>query len=290
MLGLQTKRGWLHRLSQDEQKRLAEEMIKALAIATPDADKPVGQLSGGNQQKVVLARSLASQPKVLLLDEPTRGIDVGAHAEIVALIRRLCTEGPGAAGGLVGARRAGRRQRPRRGAARPPQGRRDRRRRHHPREHHSHDCRRMTTDQQTSAATATTHLRRAAARHGRPPRGLAAAGAGGHPDRRRLRRARLLHHPHRRGPPVRQPDRHPLSRHAAGAARARHGGGDRHQGHRPFGRLGDRRGRRHHRLAHPRRRSAFRHPSDRARRSAAVRRCGTASWSPCSTSSRSSPR
>ncbi len=93
MLGLQTKRGWLHRLPHDEQRRLAEEMIRALAIATPDIDKPVGQLSGGNQQKVVLARALASQPRVLLLDEPTRGIDVGAHAEVVALIRRLCAQG-----------------------------------------------------------------------------------------------------------------------------------------------------------------------------------------------------
>ncbi len=93
MLALQTKRGWLHRLSQDEQNRLADEMIKALDIDTPDADKPVGQLSGGNQQKVVLARALASRPKVLLLDEPTRGIDVGAHAEIVTLIRKLCAEG-----------------------------------------------------------------------------------------------------------------------------------------------------------------------------------------------------
>ena len=93
MLGLQLKRGWFNLLSQDQQKTLAEEMIKALNIATPDAEKPVGQLSGGNQQKVVLARSLASQPAILILDEPTRGIDVGAHAEIVALIRRLCTEG-----------------------------------------------------------------------------------------------------------------------------------------------------------------------------------------------------
>ncbi len=93
MLALQTKRGWLRRLGRDEQKRLAQEMIKALAIATPDAEKPVGQLSGGNQQKVVLARSLASQPKVLILDEPTRGIDVGAHADVVRLIRRLCSEG-----------------------------------------------------------------------------------------------------------------------------------------------------------------------------------------------------
>ena len=93
VLGLQTKRGWLSRLSFSEQERLAQEMIEALGIATPDADKPVGQLSGGNQQKVVLARSLVSGPSILILDEPTRGIDVGAHAEIVALIRKLCAEG-----------------------------------------------------------------------------------------------------------------------------------------------------------------------------------------------------
>ena len=68
-------------------------MIKTLGIATPDADKPVGQLSGGNQQKVILARWLASKSRILILDEPTRGIDVGAHAEIIALIRRLCGEG-----------------------------------------------------------------------------------------------------------------------------------------------------------------------------------------------------
>ena len=93
ILGLQTKRGWLSRLSHDQQEGLAQEMIKALAIATPDADKPVGQLSGGNQQKVVLARALTAEPRILILDEPTRGIDVGAHAEIVALIRRLCAQG-----------------------------------------------------------------------------------------------------------------------------------------------------------------------------------------------------
>ncbi len=93
MLSLQAKRGWLNPLGRKEQEQLTQEMIKALAIATPDADKPVGQLSGGNQQKVVLARSLVSQPSAVLLDEPTRGIDVGAHAEIVALIRRLCSEG-----------------------------------------------------------------------------------------------------------------------------------------------------------------------------------------------------
>lgn len=93
MLSMQAKNGWLNRISRQEQERVAAEMIKALAIATPDAEKPVKQLSGGNQQKVVLARALASKPSVMLLDEPTRGIDVGAHAEIVLLIRKLCEQG-----------------------------------------------------------------------------------------------------------------------------------------------------------------------------------------------------
>ncbi len=92
-IALQSKRGWLKALSRAEQDRLASEMIEALGIATPDAEKPVGQLSGGNQQKAVLARALVSDPRVLILDEPTRGIDVGAHAEIVALIRRLAGQG-----------------------------------------------------------------------------------------------------------------------------------------------------------------------------------------------------
>ena len=93
ILALQTKMGWLRLLPKNEQDKLAEEMIKALGIATPDADKPVGQLSGGNQQKVMLARSLVSDPRILILDEPTRGIDVGAHAEIVSLIRKLSEQG-----------------------------------------------------------------------------------------------------------------------------------------------------------------------------------------------------
>jgi simple sugar transport system ATP-binding protein len=93
VMALQSKRGWLRLLSHSEQDKLASEMIATLAISTPDAEKPVGQLSGGNQQKVLLARSLVSGPRVLILDEPTRGIDVGAHAEIVMLIRKLCGEG-----------------------------------------------------------------------------------------------------------------------------------------------------------------------------------------------------
>ena len=55
--------------------------MKRLDIATPDVDRPVRYLSGGNQQKVILARWLACEPKLLILDEPTRGIDVGAKAE-----------------------------------------------------------------------------------------------------------------------------------------------------------------------------------------------------------------
>jgi simple sugar transport system ATP-binding protein len=93
VLALQSKRGWLRRLPVEEQNRLADSMVRALAIATPDTDKLVGQLSGGNQQKVILARWLVSQSRLLILDEPTRGIDVGAHEEVVSLIRRLCAEG-----------------------------------------------------------------------------------------------------------------------------------------------------------------------------------------------------
>ncbi len=93
IISMQSKQGWLKPISRKEQERIADEMIASLGIATPDADKPVGQLSGGNQQKVVLARALASSPKILLLDEPTRGIDVGAHAEILTLIRKLCEQG-----------------------------------------------------------------------------------------------------------------------------------------------------------------------------------------------------
>jgi simple sugar transport system ATP-binding protein len=93
VLALQAKRGWLRTLSSKRQEELAENMISALHIVTPDSEKPVGQLSGGNQQKVILARWLASEPEFLILDEPTRGIDVGAHAEIVQIIKQLCSDG-----------------------------------------------------------------------------------------------------------------------------------------------------------------------------------------------------
>jgi monosaccharide-transporting ATPase len=66
-----------------------------LSIATPDANKKVGELSGGNQQKVILARWMATQPDLLILDEPTRGIDVGAKAEIQRLMLEMCEDGMG---------------------------------------------------------------------------------------------------------------------------------------------------------------------------------------------------
>lgn len=93
ILALQAKMGWFNTLPRQKQDALADEMIKALSIATSSADKPIKELSGGNQQKVILARWLISNPDLLILDEPTRGIDVGAHAEIVQIIKRLAQQG-----------------------------------------------------------------------------------------------------------------------------------------------------------------------------------------------------
>jgi len=93
IIALQAKRGWLSPLPRAEQQAIADHFIKALDIRTTDAEKPIRLLSGGNQQKALLSRWLATQPRLLLLDEPTRGIDVGAHAEIIRLIEKLCADG-----------------------------------------------------------------------------------------------------------------------------------------------------------------------------------------------------
>ncbi|MEF2070411.1 galactofuranose ABC transporter, ATP-binding protein YtfR [Consotaella aegiceratis] len=92
-LALQARRGWARPLSRREQDEIADHYIAALDIRTAGKDMPLKFLSGGNQQKVLLARWLATNPRFLILDEPTRGIDVGAHAEIIRLIRELCRQG-----------------------------------------------------------------------------------------------------------------------------------------------------------------------------------------------------
>ena len=73
--------------------RIARRFVDQLRIRTPSIEQEVGNLSGGNQQKIVLARWLARRPKVLILDEPTRGVDVGAKAEIYSIINTLAAEG-----------------------------------------------------------------------------------------------------------------------------------------------------------------------------------------------------
>ncbi|MFQ8430049.1 galactofuranose ABC transporter, ATP-binding protein YtfR [Amaricoccus sp. W119] len=93
ILALQAHRGWAKPLSPREQSDLARHYIRALDIRPPVPERPIKFLSGGNQQKVILARWLATKPRFLILDEPTRGIDIGAHAEIIRLIEQLCAEG-----------------------------------------------------------------------------------------------------------------------------------------------------------------------------------------------------
>ena len=93
ILAMQGTRGWLRAISRNTQEAIAGQYISALGIVTPGQEQPVKNLSGGNQQKVILARWLASQPRLLILDEPTRGIDVGAKAEIMKLMARSCADG-----------------------------------------------------------------------------------------------------------------------------------------------------------------------------------------------------
>jgi monosaccharide-transporting ATPase len=93
ILAMQADLGWFKYLNMKKQYEIAEEYIKLLNIVTPSPDQPVKNLSGGNQQKVILARWLATNPRLLILDEPTRGIDVGAKAEIQKLVLLLAEEG-----------------------------------------------------------------------------------------------------------------------------------------------------------------------------------------------------
>jgi simple sugar transport system ATP-binding protein len=93
ILALQASRGWTRPIPASQRDELVAKYIKALDIRPADPEARVGRLSGGNQQKVLLARWLITQPKLLILDEPTRGIDVGAKAEIQKLVVSLSEDG-----------------------------------------------------------------------------------------------------------------------------------------------------------------------------------------------------
>ena len=93
ILAIQSKRGMFKLLPQKEQNEIADRYIELLQIKTPTPETLVKQLSGGNQQKVILARWLATNPDFLILDEPTRGIDVGTKTEIQKLVLKLADEG-----------------------------------------------------------------------------------------------------------------------------------------------------------------------------------------------------
>ncbi len=92
ILALQVMRGFFRPMSRSEADKFADEYIAALNIKTASKDTPVGSLSGGNQQKVILARWLLTHPDYLILDEPTRGIDVGTKLEIQKLVLKLAQE------------------------------------------------------------------------------------------------------------------------------------------------------------------------------------------------------
>ena len=93
IFAMQVMRGFFRPLSKAEANKYAEEYIKLLDIKTASADTPIKSLSGGNQQKCILARWLLTHPDYLILDEPTRGIDIGTKVDIQKLVLKLASEG-----------------------------------------------------------------------------------------------------------------------------------------------------------------------------------------------------
>lgn len=93
MIALQAKRGMFKLLSKKEQEEYTDKYIELLQIKTANREVPIKQLSGGNQQKVILARWLLTNPDFIILDEPTRGIDIGTKTEIQKLVLKLAGEG-----------------------------------------------------------------------------------------------------------------------------------------------------------------------------------------------------
>ena len=93
ILALQVMRGFFRPFTKAQAQAFADEYISLLGIKTASADTPINSLSGGNQQKVILARWLLTHPEYLILDEPTRGIDIGTKVEIQKLVLKLAAEG-----------------------------------------------------------------------------------------------------------------------------------------------------------------------------------------------------
>ncbi|OYP05182.1 sugar ABC transporter ATP-binding protein, partial [Lachnotalea glycerini] len=93
IIALQAKKGMFKPISKKEQEEFTDQYIKLLQIKTADRETPIKQLSGGNQQKVILGRWLLTDPDFLILDEPTRGIDIGTKTEIQKLVLELAKKG-----------------------------------------------------------------------------------------------------------------------------------------------------------------------------------------------------
>ena len=93
ILALQVMQGFFKPFTKEQANKFAEEYIKILDIKTASADTPIKSLSGGNQQKCILARWLLTHPEYLILDEPTRGIDIGTKIDIQKLVLKLASEG-----------------------------------------------------------------------------------------------------------------------------------------------------------------------------------------------------
>ena len=93
IIAMQAKRGMFRLMSRKEMEDAADRMIQLLQIKTASRETPVGSLSGGNQQKVIIGRWLITNPDYLILDEPTRGIDIGTKTEIQKLVLQLTEEG-----------------------------------------------------------------------------------------------------------------------------------------------------------------------------------------------------
>ena len=217
ILALQAARGWTRPIPRKRQDELVEHWIKALDIRTAGRRAAGRTLSGGNQQKVLLARWLITEPKLLILDEPTRGIDVGAKTEIQRLVVSLCDDGMSVlfiSAEIEEVLRL------------------------------SHKVA-VLRDRQIVAELANDGTSRSTV--GADDRGRGSRMTEASPvlavalDRRAaahqpLRLARVLLDPDEGRAPVRQPDRHPQLRRAADARRARHDARDRHRRHRPLGR------------------------------------------------------